>query len=141
MSEAELLNVTAAIIEDKGRILIARRKPEKALGGKWEFPGGKVRRGEKPEECIKREIKEELGLEIEIEGLFCENIHKYPAGTIKLITFKARKMRGHIFLQDHDRIAWVKPEELMDYDFAPADIPVAQKIVENHRNLPPKETN
>ncbi len=138
MSDSEIIKVTAAIIEDKGRILIARRKQGKALEGKWEFPGGKLKKGEKPEECIKREIKEELGLEIEVEELFFENIHKYPAKTIKLITFKARKIKGNIHLIDHDKIAWVKPEELANYDLSPADIPVAQKITaQKSQSKPP----
>lgn len=82
--------VTAAIIINNRKVLIAQRAEDQKLAGKWEFPGGKVEAGETPEECLKREIKEELGIKIEVDKFFAESIYQYNTGTIKLLAYKAR---------------------------------------------------
>lgn len=120
--------VTAAIIINDGKILIAQRAEDQKLAGKWEFPGGKVESGETPEECLKREIKEELGIKIEVDKFFAESIYQYNIGTIKLLAYKARWIDGEYKLTAHTQIKWVKPYELENYDFAPADIPFIEKL-------------
>ena len=101
--------VTAAIIINDGKILIAQRAEDQKLAGKWEFPGGKVEFGETPEECLKREIKEELGIKIEVDKFFAESIYQYNIGTIKLLAYKARWIDGEYKLTAHTQIKWVKP--------------------------------
>lgn len=123
-------DVTAAIIIDNGKILIAQRADNQKLAGKWEFPGGKVEPGETPKECLVREIREELGIAIEAEEFFAESIYRYETGTIKLIAYKARWLDGEYKLSVHSQIKWVGPNELDRYDFAPADIPIIRKIKE-----------
>ncbi len=124
------IDVAAAVIEKNGMILIARRKKGDALEGKWEFPGGKVREGEEPEECIVREIREELSLEIKVEEFLCESLYSYPDKTIRLIIFRAVLTDDAApHLKAHDSILWAHPMELLNYDFAPADIPVVRKLV------------
>lgn len=125
-----MIEVTAAVIIEKGKVLIAQRAENQKMAGKWEFPGGKVEQGETYEECLKREISEELGIKIEIESLFVENIYRYDSGTIKLIAYKARYIEGEYDLSVHNQIKWVKPDELDNYDFAPADILIIKKLKE-----------
>ncbi|WP_055667493.1 (deoxy)nucleoside triphosphate pyrophosphohydrolase [Desnuesiella massiliensis] len=126
-----MIDVVAAIIENgSGEILIARRKQEKQLGGFWEFPGGKVDKGEKPEESLVRELKEEMDVLIEVKEFFGENIHQYDRGIIKLIAFKCKIMSGTIKLVDHDNCVWVRREQLDSYNFAPADVPFVERLKE-----------
>lgn len=126
-----MIDVVAAIIENEsGEILIARRKQEKQLGGYWEFPGGKVDKGENSVESLVRELKEEMDLSIEVKEFFGENIHQYDRGTIKLISFKCKIRSGTIKLTDHDSCVWVRREQLDNYKFAPADVPFVERLKE-----------
>ena len=120
--------VTAAIILNKNKILIARRAPEDKLADKWEFPGGKIEQVETPQECLKREIREELDIDIEVLGFFGESIYTYLSGTIKLMAFWCQWISGDFTLKVHSQIAWVNHHELDLYDFAPADIPLVKKL-------------
>ncbi|HHW00123.1 MAG TPA: 8-oxo-dGTP diphosphatase MutT [Clostridiaceae bacterium] len=120
--------VTAAIIINSGKVLIAQRAENQNQAGKWEFPGGKVEPGETPEECLKREIKEELGINIEVKDFFGESIYHYDTGAIKLIAYKAQWTDGEYKLTAHSQIKWVKPQELDNYDFAPADICFVERL-------------
>ena len=120
--------VTAAVILKNNKVLIAQRAPDENLAGKWEFPGGKIERGETPQECLKREIREELDVNIEVLDFFGESIYTYHSGTIKLIAFWCKWISGDFTLKVHSRIVWVNRHELDLYDFAPADIPLMEKL-------------
>lgn len=120
--------VAAAIIISHGKVLIAQRAQGLRLAGKWEFPGGKVEPGETPEECLKREIREELGIEIAVDGFFGESVYHYDIGPIRLLAYKASWTGGDLRLTEHEQIKWVKPEKLDDYDFSPADLPFIEKL-------------
>ncbi|CAA7602358.1 NUDIX hydrolase domain protein [Acididesulfobacillus acetoxydans] len=120
--------VTAAIIVRDGRVLITQRAPGENLAGKWEFPGGKIEAGETPEECLKREIKEELNVDIEVLSFFGQSSYEYDSGTIRLKAFYCRWIAGDFSLRVHSRLEWVTGRELERYDFAAADIPFAQKL-------------
>lgn len=121
-------DVTAAIIINDGKVLIAQRAEKQKLAGRWEFPGGKVEAGETPEECLVREIEEELGIKIKVDSFFGENVYEYDTGTIRLLAYKAKWVGGEFKLTDHSQIKWVRPEELEDHDFAPADIFFIKKL-------------
>ena len=82
-----LTTVTCAIIENEGKILIARRAADQKLAGKWEFPGGKVEDGESPEECLKRELEEEFGIQVEVGEFITSNNHHYDHISIELLAF------------------------------------------------------
>ena len=123
-----MTKVTAAIIIKGNKVLIAQRAPVDKLAGKWEFPGGKLELGETPQECLKREISEELDVEIEVSGFFGESIYAYHSGTIKLMAFWCKWISGDFTLKVHSQIAWVNHVELDLYDFAPADIPLMEKL-------------
>lgn len=122
--------VTAAIIIKNDFVLIAQRGKGENLEGKWEFPGGKIEPGETPEECLKREIKEELNVEIKVGDFLGESIYTYPNGQIKLMAYFATIVKGDFKLSVHDEVKWVDSHEIDNFDFAPADIPLVEKVKE-----------
>ncbi len=128
MEESAPLAVTAGVIERQGRVLIARRC-NGHLAGCWEFPGGKVEPGEGLAECLVRELREELGIEVEVLAPFPPVEHAYPGGTVRLYGFRCRWLGGQPRPRDHDRIAWVRPDELGAFTLAPADLPIAAQVV------------
>lgn len=123
--------VTAAIILNESRVLIGRRKPNQALGGYWEFPGGKVENGESLVDCLKRELQEELGVNAKVsEDIFMLVDHTYDGGEIQLIAMLADIGDQQPVGTVHDFLAWARIEELSSYKLAPADLPIAQKIIQ-----------
>ena len=124
-----MINVTAAIIKDENnRFLIARRRPGKSLAGFWEFPGGKIEKGETPEESLARELKEEMNLVVKVKGFVGENVHHYEGFSITLMAYETKIIEGDMRLTDHDRVQWVTVEEMGSYRLAPADVPLVAKI-------------
>ncbi len=121
--------VTAAVIERDGRILIARRKKGDHMEGMWEFPGGKPEGSESPEECLARELREEFGIEAAIGDFIVSSPYEYPQRAIELLVYRATYLSGEFKLTDHDEIRWVPPSELLRYDLAGADVPVAEILV------------
>jgi 8-oxo-dGTP diphosphatase len=122
--------VTAAVIEREGRILIAKRKQGKQHAGNWEFPGGTLEEGETPEQCLKRELQEELDIITEIGDLFCSSEYIYtPRFTIRLLAYRTTVISGFFNLNDHEEIRWVKPEDLVDYDFPEADRLIVEQLI------------
>lgn len=121
--------VTAAVIEKDGKILIAQRKAGDALAGKWEFPGGKLEPGETPEACLRRELAEEFGVDTEIGAFVCASRFEYKHTHIELLVYRARHVAGEFKLNDHAAIAWVAPGELKGYDLSSADIPVIDHLL------------
>jgi 8-oxo-dGTP diphosphatase len=122
------VKVTAAIIEKDGRVLIGRRKAGR-FAGRWEFPGGKIEPGETPESCLRRELREELGVEAQIGALFLSTEHVYSHMSIELITYRVEVVSGDFCLRDHTEIRWAAPEELDTYDFPEADRAVIEKLI------------
>lgn len=125
----DALKVTAAVIEKDGKILIAKRRKGDLHGGRWEFPGGKLNFGETPEECLKRELREELGIEAEIGDFICASGFKYMLVPLELLVYKARHISGEFRALDHDELKWVEPSELDRYDFVKADVTVVKKLM------------
>ncbi|AGA69050.1 ADP-ribose pyrophosphatase [Desulfitobacterium dichloroeliminans LMG P-21439] len=121
-------DVTAAIIIIDGQVLIARRAPGEKHAGGWEFPGGKVEVGESPEECLRRELFEEFGVEVEVKEFVMESVYTYPQGSIRLLAYQVNILRGEPQLRVHDCYEWVNTDELLDYNLLPADVPIALKL-------------
>lgn len=123
------LKVTCAIIENEDLILVVQRSSSMNLPHKWEFPGGKIENGESEERCIIREIKEELNLEIELKGKLNSSKFDYPNISIELIPFVAKQVGGQIRLSEHADFKYIKKKELLDLDWAEADIPIVKEYL------------
>ncbi|GFR34359.1 (deoxy)nucleoside triphosphate pyrophosphohydrolase [Thermobrachium celere] len=124
-----MIIVTAAIIENEGKILITQRKKEKHGGLLWEFPGGKLEEGEDPKECIVREIKEELNIEIEVVDIFDVVFHRYTEFNMLMLVYRCRLLGGEITAKEVEDFRWVIPLELNEYNFLEADVGVVEKII------------
>lgn len=124
--------VAAAVVYLEGKVLVARRAPGEKLAGMWEFPGGKLEADETPQHCIVREIREELGVCSEAGEILTESVFTYPGGTIQLIAVELTLNSTHFVLQVHDRVEWCTPRELLSYELAPADIPIAMEIIRKY---------
>jgi len=121
--------VTAAIIEKEGKILIARRKKGDSMADKWEFPGGEIEPGETPEECLKRELFEEFGVETRVEDFIGSSQFLSSPQPIELLAYKVFHLSGEFKPAAHQEIRWVLPSELNDYDFAEADRMIIKKLL------------
>ena len=124
-----MVKVTAAILIHQNKILIARRKDNDPLAGKWEFPGGKIEQNETPEQCLTREMKEEFGIDVLVGEFFGESIYRYGPKTIQLLGYRAVWTAGKFSLNAHADYKWVSLEQLQDFDFAPADINFVNKLL------------
>lgn len=125
------IEVVAAIIANKNNeILFAQRAHDQSqIAGQWEFPGGKIDEGENPTEALTREIKEELELMIEVENYFSSVLYEYPKSTIHLHAYLCRNPSGMGTAIEHQQIVWLKKEKAQNLNFAPADIPIFQKLL------------
>jgi len=121
-------NVSAAIIIRNREILIGRRSASVNLTGFWEFPGGKQDPGETIQECLERELFEELSVPSIAGEIFQESIFRYDGGTINLIGIMTELLDTNFTLSVHDKVEWVEINELLSYKLAPADIPIAEKV-------------
>jgi 8-oxo-dGTP diphosphatase len=122
--------VTAAILLHEGKVLVAKRGPGGPTGGMWELPGGKVEIGETPEECLEREMLEEFGINVTVGRFFGESVFHYHNGAIKLLAYLTSWESGELVPAVHADYCWVSVDELKDYELAPADIPLAEKLAE-----------
>lgn len=128
------MDVVAAIIENNdGDILIAKRNSKKSQGGLWEFPGGKIEKNESADDAIKREIKEELNIDIEINKWLIEKRHEYPEKTINLILCSAEWIGGELDLSEHEDSKWIKKEDIFNFQFADADKEIINEIFETKK--------
>jgi 8-oxo-dGTP diphosphatase len=129
----EQILVTAAIIEKDGKILLTKRLDGVHREGKWEFPGGKVNIGENPKETIKREIREELGINIGVDSIFEISSYVYEDADkqVILMAFKCEFKGGDIEKKEVADYAWVKPEEMGKYDIVEADLIFVSKLKES----------
>jgi len=126
--EENVKRVTAAILIKDDQILIAKRKANDQLANKWEFPGGTIEGKETPEECLKREMKEEFGIEVKVQEYLGESIYHYDHGSIKLLAYRTYWESGDIEPKVHDEIQWVSLDKLDNYQFAPADVPFVERL-------------
>ncbi|HBR01455.1 MAG TPA: 8-oxo-dGTP diphosphatase MutT [Ruminiclostridium sp.] len=129
-----MLNVAAAVIVKENKILITQRAKEDSFPLKWEFPGGKLEEGETPEECLKREITEELNLDIDVQNYLGSYAYPYETGDIRLIIYKAQIISGDMQLNVHNDAKWVTVNELKNYEFPPADTDLIEKLCREWRD-------
>lgn len=125
----ELIEVACALIIKNNRVLVTQRSETMALPLKWEFPGGKVEVNETSKTCLKREIKEELDIEINITEKLNDNTHHYESFSIKLIPYLATIQSGEIKLSEHKTYRFVKTGDLLNLDWAEADLPIVHQLL------------
>jgi len=121
-----VLVAAAALIDTDGRVLIAQRPEGKQLAGLWEFPGGKVEPGERPEEALIRELDEELGIQVKEACLapFVFASHAYESFHLLMPLWLCRRWDGVVTQRHHAALAWVRPNRLAEYPMPPADAPL-----------------
>jgi 8-oxo-dGTP diphosphatase len=127
----KIIDVSAALVFHKGRLLITRRRAESHLGGLWEFPGGKREADETFEECLVREIREELGIEITVGKLFEEITHAYPEKTVHLKFFICEWVKDEPQALGCAEFKWVRKNELAENKFPAADARLLEKLSAN----------
>ena len=123
------LIVTAAILRKNGKILITRRPEGKPHAGMWEFPGGKLGENESPEQCLRREIREELNLQIEVKTIFEVAYYRYDWGPVLILAYESHSLGGEIRNIEVAEHRWVLPAELVDFPILPADRPIIEKLM------------
>ena len=125
-----MIKVVAALIKKDNKVLIAKRSTgDENVYGKWEFPGGKVEKGETEERAIEREIKEEFELNIKTKEFIINNICEYPSKIVDLRLYECEYISGDFKLHDHSEYIWIEINKLLEYDLAEADIPLAQYLI------------
>ncbi len=127
-----LLVVAAALVDADGRVLIAQRPPGKALAGLWEFPGGKLGAGERPEAALIRELHEELGI-IVVEACLAPLTfasHPYSAFHLLMPLYVCRRWQGFVEAQEGQVLKWVRPRALRDFPMPPADAPLIPALID-----------
>jgi 8-oxo-dGTP diphosphatase len=128
---ARLVLVAAcALIDPDGRVLIAQRPPGKSMAGLWEFPGGKVEPGERPEQSLIRELEEELGIVVKEECLAPLTFasHCYPDFHLLMPLYVCRRWQGFVEAREQQALKWVRPNELRNYPMPPADEPLISHL-------------
>ena len=124
----KITEVVAALIWNKDKFLICQRPVNKARALLWEFAGGKVEQGETKKQALIRECMEELAITVETHDVFTEVTHKYPDITIHLTIFNCTISQGQPQLLEHNALKWIKPTEIPDFEFCPADEEILKKI-------------
>ena len=127
-------HVAAGLIWRDGKLLISMRRPGTHLEGLWEFPGGKQEEGEGLEQCLMRELKEELGIHVRVDGPFLTVDHPYPMKRISLHLFNCTWLGGDPLPLESQEIRWVSPEDLPGLPFPPPDMRVIEKLLKTGKD-------
>ncbi|MFC2080065.1 (deoxy)nucleoside triphosphate pyrophosphohydrolase [Bacteroidota bacterium] len=123
-----MIEVTCALILKDDKMLLTQRSESMSHPLRWEFPGGKIQDGESPENCIKREISEELHIEITLERMLPSVIYDYGLNKIKLTPFICSMDTDQIMLEQHKAYVWISKDEIEEYDLLEADIEVINSL-------------
>ena len=132
-SARDTVLVAAGVLEREGRILAARRKRGSHLEGHWEFPGGKLEPGESPEDCLVRELAEEIGVQVQPREILEVVFHRYPEKSVLLLFYRCDLLEGEPEPIECDEVRWVALADLPALDWAPADIPFVRRLAETPR--------
>lgn len=128
----EITKVAAGVITKEAQVLITRRAEKEDFAGGWEFPGGKIEPTETEAECLVRELKEELDINVNV-GDYCATVHHdYGSICVCLVAYYCTIENGTISMSVHDQYRWVNIEDLLSYDLLPADIPIAKQVMADY---------
>ncbi|MBK7808177.1 MAG: (deoxy)nucleoside triphosphate pyrophosphohydrolase [Saprospiraceae bacterium] len=128
------ISVACGVILHENKVLCVQRSEIMSLPLKWEFPGGKIEKNETPEQCLYREIKEELGIYIEIFEKLTNSYYDYGSFEIILIPYLCKYLGDEIILSEHKEFQWLLFSELTKLEWAPADIPIVKEIIKLNAN-------
>lgn len=123
------IEVVAAIIINDNKIYCAKRANKGEVALKWEFPGGKIEKGENPKDALVREIQEELNATIKVNDYFMSVEHQYDSFFIKMHSYLCSIEKGTLTLSEHVEDKWLHMDKLSTLDWAPADIPIVNKLI------------
>jgi 8-oxo-dGTP diphosphatase len=125
-----VLVAACALVDADGRVLLAQRPEGKPMAGLWEFPGGKVEAGERPEDTLIRELREELGIVVRDECLapLAFASHSYPDFHLLMPLYVCRRWEGMVTAKESQALTWVRPNRLRDYKMPPADEPLVSHL-------------
>ena len=126
------VQVACAIIIKDGKLLATQRNQKMSFPLKWEFPGGKIKIGETAEECLHRELKEELNITVTIEANMNATFFSNADFKINLIPFVVRYSSGELILSEHHDAKWINKEEMEKFDWAPADLPIVKNLLRSN---------
>jgi 8-oxo-dGTP diphosphatase len=131
VSTKTVLVAACALVDADGRVLLAQRPQGKPMAGLWEFPGGKIESGERPEQTLIRELQEELGIVVREDCLAPLTFasHAYPDFHLLMPLYVCRRWEGTVTAREAQQIAWVKPNRLRNYDMPPADVPLVSHLM------------
>ena len=131
MSVKLVLVAACALVDTDGRVLIAQRPAGRPMAGLWEFPGGKVEPGERPEDTLMRELKEELGIVVDEACLapLAFASHSYPDFHLLMPLYVCRRWQGTVMALEGQKLAWVRPNRLREYPMPPADEPLVSHLM------------
>ena len=126
-----VLVAACALVDTDGRVLIAQRPAGRPMAGLWEFPGGKVEAGERPEDTLIRELKEELGIIVDEACLAPLTFasHSYPQFHLLMPLYVCRRWQGTVMALEGQKLAWVRPNRLREYPMPPADEPLVSHLM------------
>ncbi|MFD2169156.1 (deoxy)nucleoside triphosphate pyrophosphohydrolase [Tumebacillus lipolyticus] len=121
--------VGAVIVNENNEVLCALRSQDMSLPGLWEFPGGKIEKGEDPKDSLMREIKEELDCGIEVGDLVADATYEYTNVVVRLITYLAKVVEGEPKASEHETLTWLPKDKLSSLNWAPADLPTLDRLL------------
>ncbi|REK71437.1 (deoxy)nucleoside triphosphate pyrophosphohydrolase [Paenibacillus paeoniae] len=126
----EYILVAGAVIRnDQGEVLCALRSETMSMPRLWEFPGGKLEPNESAEQCLVREILEELGYVIQVGDLIADVIHEYPSIRVRLVTYESKLASGMPVAQEHEQLLWLPVNRMRELEWAPADWPTVEALI------------
>ena len=127
----------AIIDQDKNKVLAGKRNADRLVGGMWEFPGGKIEKGETPQEAAKRELKEEFHDEVQVGPQLGETVsYEYDFGIVKLTVFFAKLLTNNFDLVAHSEVEWLSADEVQKLNWVPADAPLVKELARtNFRDI------
>lgn len=120
--------IAAGLLFKDGKLLIAQRAEKYQFAGLWEFPGGKLEADESPEECLRREMMEEFGIIVGVDRLYTESVYRYSEAVLQLLFYLTVWLAGELTPKVHSRYLWVEADQLEQYPFLPANVPLLPKI-------------